>query len=52
MSGLNGDKSRFHRERKQRVQKRQRTRELIKKLAEQRKSGAASGVTSRTKEGA
>lgn len=31
MSALNGDKSRFHRERKQKIARRQRTRELLKK---------------------
>jgi hypothetical protein len=30
MSGLNGDKSRFHRERKQKIAKRKRNRELFK----------------------
>lgn len=34
MSGLNGDKSRFNRERKQKIRRRRRNRELIKKLAE------------------
>jgi hypothetical protein len=40
MSGINGDKSRFHRERKQKIQRRKRTRELLKSLAEQPKSAA------------
>jgi hypothetical protein len=31
MSALNGDKSRFHREPKQKIARRQRTRELLKK---------------------
>jgi hypothetical protein len=30
MSALNGDKSRFHRERKQKLARRKRTRELLK----------------------
>jgi len=29
MSGINGDKSRFHRERKQKIARRKRTRELL-----------------------
>ncbi|MBZ5706400.1 MAG: hypothetical protein LAN63_13705 [Acidobacteriia bacterium] len=35
MSGINGDKSRFHRVRKQRIARRKRTRELLKGPAEQ-----------------
>ena len=38
MSALNGDKSRFHRERKQKIARRQRTRELMKVAATQHKS--------------
>ena len=38
MSGLNGDKSRFNRERKQKIARRQRTRELLKRAAGERKS--------------
>ena len=34
MSGRNGDKSRFHRERKQKIARRDRNREMIKRLAE------------------
>jgi len=30
MSGINGDKARFHRERKQKIAKRKRTRELVR----------------------
>ncbi|MBZ5573707.1 MAG: hypothetical protein LAO09_17720 [Acidobacteriia bacterium] len=46
MSGINGDKSRFHRKRKQKIEQRRRTRELVKSLSEQRKSPAApSGST-------
>ncbi|MFZ0956548.1 MAG: hypothetical protein WAN60_09410 [Candidatus Sulfotelmatobacter sp.] len=44
MSGINGDKARFHRERKQRIAKRNRNRELLKSLIEQPKLAApASG---------
>ncbi|HLW83921.1 MAG TPA: hypothetical protein VKR60_01825 [Candidatus Sulfotelmatobacter sp.] len=32
MSGINGDKSRFNRERKQKIAKRNRNRELLKSL--------------------
>jgi len=38
MSGINGDKSRFHRQRKHKIEQRIRTRELVKGLAEPRKS--------------
>jgi hypothetical protein len=41
MSGINGDKARFHRERKQKIAKRNRNRELLKGLAEQPKPAAA-----------
>lgn len=37
MSGINGDKARFHRERKKKIAKRQRTRDLVR-LAEAYKS--------------
>lgn len=40
MSGINGDKSRFHRKRKQNIERRKRNRELVKNLAEQRTSAA------------
>ena len=40
MSGINGDKSRFHRERKQKIAKRHRNRELLKPLAEPPKPAA------------
>ena len=40
MSALNGDKSRYHRERKQKIARRQRTRELLK--ARDRKSADSS----------
>ena len=42
MSGINGDKSRFHRKRKQKIARRSRNREFLKSLAEQPKSAAAS----------
>jgi len=38
MSGINGDKSRFHRERKQKIAKRSRNRELMKNLAKPQSS--------------
>jgi hypothetical protein len=38
MSGINGDKSRFHRERKQNIARRKRTRELLHRAATQTKS--------------
>jgi hypothetical protein len=34
MSGVNGDKSRFNRERKQKIARRTRNREMMKRLAE------------------
>jgi hypothetical protein len=43
MSGINGDKSRFHRERKQKIARRKRNRELLKSLAEQRNPVSSSG---------
>jgi len=42
MSGINGDKARFHRERKQRIAKRNRNRELLKSLTVQPKPAATS----------
>ena len=33
MSSLNGDKSRYHRERKQKIARRKRTRELLERAA-------------------
>jgi hypothetical protein len=33
MSALNGDKARFHRERKQKIARRKRTRELLERAA-------------------
>jgi len=41
MSGINGEKSRFHRERKQKIARRNRTRLLLKSLAERPKPPAA-----------
>lgn len=38
MSGINGDKSRFHRERKQKIAKRNRNRKLLGNLREQPKA--------------
>ena len=40
MSSINGDKSRFHRERKQKIAKRKRTRELLDAVNAQPKSQA------------
>jgi hypothetical protein len=42
MSAQNGDKSRFHRERKQKIARRLRTRELLKQEAVERKSADSS----------
>lgn len=42
MSGINGDKSRFHRIRKQKIARRIRNREMLKSLAEQRTPDAGS----------
>jgi hypothetical protein len=38
MCALNGDKSRYHRERKKKIARRQRTRELLKRAAAEGKS--------------
>jgi hypothetical protein len=38
MSAVNGDKSRFHRERKRKIARRRRTRELLRREATERKS--------------
>jgi hypothetical protein len=43
MSARNGDKSRFHRERKQKIARRKRTRELLNSAATRRKSMNQSG---------
>jgi hypothetical protein len=42
MSAINGDKSRFHRERKQKIAKRKRTRSLLEMVNSQPKSKTAS----------
>jgi hypothetical protein len=39
MSGINGDKARFHRQRKQKIHRRERNREMLKSLSD--KSNAA-----------
>jgi hypothetical protein len=38
MSSINGDKSRFHRERKQKIARRRRNREMLERAATQGKS--------------
>lgn len=43
MSARNGDKSRFHRERKQKIARRHRTRELLEREATERESVDVSG---------
>jgi hypothetical protein len=49
MSGINGDKSRFHRLRKQKIARRLRKREILKSLADQGKTApAASGAKAGT----
>jgi hypothetical protein len=49
MSAINGDKSRFHRERKQKIARRQRTRELLRQASAQPKSGnSGAGKTSKS----
>jgi hypothetical protein len=48
MSSRNGDRSRFHRERKQKIARRKRTRELMESAAPQAKSvKRAPAMTSR-----
>jgi hypothetical protein len=42
MSGINGDKARFHRERKQKIARRQRNRELLNVRKEPAKPAPAS----------
>jgi hypothetical protein len=41
MSRINGDKSRFHRERKQKIARRKRNQELLKNWAEQGRTAAS-----------
>jgi hypothetical protein len=43
MSARNGDRSRYHRVRKQKIARRQRTRELLNRAAAERKSVENSG---------
>jgi len=43
MSARNGDRSRFNRERKQKIARRKRTRELLERAAEARKSAETTG---------
>ena len=43
MSALNGDKSRFHRKRKQKIARRRQTRELLRREATERRSVDRSG---------
>lgn len=48
MSVLNGDKSRYHRQRKQKIARRQRTRELLQRKASASKSaGSSAGAQQR-----
>jgi hypothetical protein len=47
MSSKNGDKSRFHRERKQKIARRKRTHELMERAAKAAKSTASAGVQPR-----
>ena len=42
MSGINGDKSRFHRQRKQKIARRKRNRELLQGAGQQPTGSAAS----------
>jgi len=49
MSALNGDKSRHHRERKQKIARRQRTRELLKRNAVEPQSANPSAGAMGTK---
>jgi hypothetical protein len=42
MSGRNGDRARFHRDRKKKIARRKRNREMLKGLAEQGKMAASS----------
>jgi len=49
MSQRNGDKSRHHRERKQNIQRRARTREMLQTLAAQNLPGKKPEVTTSTR---
>jgi hypothetical protein len=42
MSGRNGDRARFHRDRKQKIARRKRNREMLKGLGKQNKKAADS----------
>ncbi len=44
MSGINGDKSRFNRERKRKIARRSRSQELLQKRAERGKPAAAASA--------
>ncbi len=48
MSKINGDKSRFHRERKQKIARRQRNRELLKHAAAPTKAAGSSAAAPRS----
>lgn len=41
MSGINGDKSRFHRERKQKIARRKRLHEMVRQLAAPHKAAVS-----------
>jgi len=45
MSGINGDKSRFNRERKQKIARRKRNRQLVMNLDRSKLPGATTGKT-------
>ena len=44
MSALNGDKSRYHRERKQKIARRKKTRELVTRERAERKTESSSST--------
>ena len=48
MSARNGDKSRFHRERKQKIARRKRTQELMERAAKARRAGTSDRVHPRS----
>ena len=48
MSARNGDKSRFHRERKQKIARRKRTQELMERAAKAHKVGMSDRVQPRS----
>jgi hypothetical protein len=48
MSGINGDKARFHRLRKQKLARRQRNHEMLKNMAAPAKPAASSVSKSKT----